>query len=144
MGHENGGWMNEDQRDSMKDAALRKEAYDSVEPAHERVVTEAEHIEGWLKYLESLHKLRQESGIMVAMLRDGRAKGFMQAFQQILRWCDRSGEEPEGQCLHEIDQICRKQLGLELLVVSRELTPAEHTEERIKNATEGAVDAYDE
>lgn len=27
---------------------------------------------------------------------------------------------------------------------SRELTPTEHTEERIKNATEGAVDAYDE
>lgn len=27
---------------------------------------------------------------------------------------------------------------------SRELTPDEHTEERIKNATEGAVDAYDE
>ena len=37
------------------------------------------------------------------------------AIEQILRWCDRSGEEPEGQCLHEIEQICRKQLGLELL-----------------------------
>ncbi len=110
------------------------------------------------------------------------------AMEQILRWCDRQGEEPEGQCLHEIEQICRKQLGFELLktseplqherfkaaleavlvptnfisleaardyisevlevgiyaVASRELTPAEHTEERIKNATEGAIDAYDE
>ena len=37
------------------------------------------------------------------------------AIEQILRWCDRSGEEPEGQCLHEIEQICRKQLGLELV-----------------------------
>lgn len=95
-----------------------KEAYDSVEPAHERIVTEAEHLAGRLKYLESLHRLRQESGITAAMLRDGRAKGFIDAFQQILRWCDRSGEEPEGQCLHEIEQICRKQLGLELLKVS--------------------------
>ena len=57
-------------------------------------------------------------GITAAMLRDGRAKGFIEAFKTILRWCDRSGEEPEGQCLHEIEQICRKQLGLELLKVS--------------------------
>ena len=55
------------------------------------------------------------------------------AMEQILRWCDRGGEEPEGQCLHEIEQICRKQLGLKVLVVSRDLTLAEHTEERIAN-----------
>ncbi len=30
------------------------------------------------------------------------------------------------------------------LVTSRKLTPDEHTEARIKNATEGAIDAYDE
>ena len=35
--------------------------------------------------------------------------------ETILRWCDRGGEEPEGLRLHEIEQICRKQLGLELL-----------------------------
>lgn len=167
MGHENGGWMNDDQRDHSRwlseqacktygchdcgeerfprtvggelscsecgsknivciaegtpvapetwSDADKREALESVEPAMERTVTEAEHLAGRLKYLESLHKLRQESGITAAMLRDGRAKGFIDAFKVILRWCDRSGEEPEGQCLHEIEQICRRQLGLELL-----------------------------
>lgn len=37
------------------------------------------------------------------------------AMETILRWCDRGGEEPEWLCLHEIENICRKQLGLELL-----------------------------
>lgn len=37
------------------------------------------------------------------------------SLEVILRWCDRGGEEPEGLCLHEIENICRKQLGLELL-----------------------------
>jgi predicted Zn-ribbon and HTH transcriptional regulator len=43
------------------------------------------------------------------------------AFDAIMRWCDRGGEEPEGQCLHEIEQICRKQLGLDLLQLSEPL-----------------------
>ncbi len=32
------------------------------------------------------------------------------ALQTILRWCDRGGEEPEGQCLHEIEQVARRVL----------------------------------
>jgi hypothetical protein len=27
-------------------------------------------------------------------------------------WCEQSGEEPEGHCLHEIENICRAELGL--------------------------------
>lgn len=33
----------------------------------------------------------------------------------ILAWCDRNGEEPEGQCLHEIENVCREALGLDIL-----------------------------
>mgnify|MGYP001590543466 CR=1 FL=1 len=41
------------------------------------------------------------------------------AMMAIIKWCDRSDGTPEGQCLHEIEQICRKQLGLELLEVAK-------------------------
>ena len=88
MGHENGGWMNDDQREAMKDAALRKEAFDSIEPAHER---RAGHSTLFVK------------------------EEVVNTFKTILAWCDRSGEEPEGQCLHEIEQVCRNALGLDLL-----------------------------
>lgn len=40
------------------------------------------------------------------------------ALEVILRWCDRDGEEPEGMCLHEIEQICRNRLGLQPLVLA--------------------------
>jgi len=36
------------------------------------------------------------------------------ALETILRWCDRGGEEPEGYIIHEIENICRRQLGLEV------------------------------
>lgn len=35
-----------------------------------------------------------------------------QALQVIIRWCDRSGEDAEGQCLHEIEQHAMKALGI--------------------------------
>ena len=44
----------------------------------------------------------------------------LKALRTILGWCDRSGEEPEGQCLHEIEQVCREHLSLELLRPSKE------------------------
>ena len=41
------------------------------------------------------------------------------AMRAILNLCDRSGVTPDVQCLHEIEQICRKQLGLKLLNVAK-------------------------
>lgn len=32
------------------------------------------------------------------------------ALEVILRWCDRGGEEPEGQCLYEIERIAKDRL----------------------------------
>jgi hypothetical protein len=37
---------------------------------------------------------------------------LIDCIKTILRWCDRGGEEPEGQCLHEIENVCRKLLPL--------------------------------
>lgn len=37
---------------------------------------------------------------------------FAKAIEIVLRWCDRFGEEPEGQCVHEIEYVCRKALML--------------------------------
>ena len=37
-----------------------------------------------------------------------------EGFKLILKYCD-EGDEPDGQRLHEIEQICRKNLGLDLL-----------------------------
>lgn len=87
MGHENGGWMNEDRRDSVRPAKP---------PIHGPGYTDK------------------------------------RALETILRWCDRQGEEPEGQCLHEIEQICRKQLGLELLKVSNPPSQEQITAMEIK------------
>jgi hypothetical protein len=75
-----------------------------------KVRTEADQDKADLAYLRVLDHHRQQAGITAAILRDGRAKGMLDGMKAILRWCDRGGEEPEGQCLHEIESICRKVL----------------------------------
>lgn len=51
------------------------------------------------------------------------------AIEVILRWCDCSGEEPEGCCLYEIEQICRKQLGLQPLILANDISQSDPARE---------------
>lgn len=60
------------------------------------------------------------------------------ALETILRWCDRGGEEPEGMCLHEIEQICRKQLGLQALVLAKNISPSDPAREAEAGAEDRA------
>jgi len=83
--------------------------------------------------MEAVYRLRLRNDLLQEAAREARAALY--GCREVL------GSVANIQ--HAIDLLNRATCGLNY-VQSRELTPDEHTEARIKNATEGAVDAYDE
>jgi hypothetical protein len=123
MGHENGGWMNDDQREHSRWLSQQAAKVYECKDCNVKSYPSVERGEVLCSNCGSNHIVCLEP--VKAVAGHGPTYTDKRSFETILRWCETDLETSPSQCLCEIEQICRRQLGLQPLKFSEPIIEPE-------------------